>query len=69
MLLIARSRDATAQVTTDFVLLLLLPGACDELQGIKRGILELVDAIAINKADGSLLNLMVGTFRSASSCW
>jgi LAO/AO transport system kinase len=37
---------------TDFVLLLLLPGAGDELQGIKRGILELVDAIAINKADG-----------------
>ena len=40
---------------TDFVLLLLLPAAGDELQGIKRGILELVDAIAINKADGSLL--------------
>ena len=40
---------------TDFVLLLLLPGAGDELQGIKRGILELVDAIAINKADGSQL--------------
>ncbi len=38
---------------TDFVLLLLLPGAGDELQGIKRGILELVDAIAINKADGT----------------
>jgi LAO/AO transport system kinase len=41
---------------TDFVLLLLLPGAGDELQGIKRGILELVDAIAINKADGPLLD-------------
>ena len=40
---------------TDFVLLLLLPGAGDELQGIKRGILELVDAVAINKADGSQL--------------
>jgi LAO/AO transport system kinase len=40
---------------TDFVLLLLLPGAGDELQGIKRGILELVDAIAINKADGPQL--------------
>jgi LAO/AO transport system kinase len=40
---------------TDFVLLLLLPGAGDELQGIKRGILEIVDAIAINKADGSML--------------
>jgi len=41
---------------TDFVLLLLLPGAGDELQGIKRGILELVDALAINKADGPLLD-------------
>ena len=41
---------------TDFVLLLLLPGAGDELQGIKRGLLELVDAIAINKADGPLLD-------------
>ncbi|HUN63128.1 MAG TPA: methylmalonyl Co-A mutase-associated GTPase MeaB [Candidatus Sulfotelmatobacter sp.] len=40
---------------TDFVLLLLLPGAGDELQGIKRGILELVDAISINKADGAQL--------------
>jgi LAO/AO transport system kinase len=40
---------------TDFVLLLLLPGAGDDLQGIKRGILELVDAVAINKADGSQL--------------
>lgn len=40
---------------TDFVLLLLLPGAGDELQGIKRGMLELVDAIAVNKADGSQL--------------
>jgi LAO/AO transport system kinase len=41
---------------TDFVLLLLLPGAGDELQGIKRGLLELVDAIAINKADGAQLD-------------
>ncbi len=36
----------------DCVLLLLLPNAGDELQGIKRGILELVDAVAVNKADG-----------------
>ncbi len=36
----------------DCALLLLLPGAGDELQGIKRGILELVDVIAVNKADG-----------------
>jgi LAO/AO transport system kinase len=36
----------------DFFLLLMLAGAGDDLQGIKRGILELADAIAINKADG-----------------
>ena len=36
----------------DFFLLLLLPGAGDELQGIKRGIVELADAVAVNKADG-----------------
>jgi LAO/AO transport system kinase len=36
----------------DFFLLLLLPGAGDELQGIKRGIMEMGDCILINKADG-----------------
>ena len=48
--------EISVRSMTDFVLLLLLPGAGDELQGIKRGILELVDAIAINKADGPLLD-------------
>ncbi len=38
---------------TDFFLLLMLAGAGDELQGIKRGIMEMADAIAINKADGN----------------
>ena len=37
---------------TDFFLLLKLAGAGDELQGIKRGIIEIADAIVINKADG-----------------
>lgn len=37
---------------TDFFLLLMLAGAGDELQGIKRGIMEMADAIAINKAEG-----------------
>ncbi len=37
---------------TDCFLTLLLPGAGDELQGIKRGLLELVDVLAVNKADG-----------------
>ena len=42
---------------TDFFLLLLLPGAGDELQGIKRGIVEMADLIAVNKADGDRLAL------------
>jgi LAO/AO transport system kinase len=37
---------------TDFFLLLLLPGAGDDLQGIKRGIVEMADLVAVNKADG-----------------
>lgn len=37
---------------TDCFLALMLPGAGDELQGIKRGLLEFVDVIAVNKADG-----------------
>lgn len=40
---------------TDFMLVLALPGAGDELQGIKRGVLELADAVAVNKADGDNL--------------
>ena len=39
----------------DFFLLLMLAGAGDELQGVKRGIMEMVDAIAITKADGDNL--------------
>jgi LAO/AO transport system kinase len=40
---------------SDFFLLLMLSGAGDELQGIKRGIMEMADLIAINKADGDNL--------------
>ncbi len=39
----------------DFFLVLMLAGAGDELQGIKRGILELADMVAVNKADGDNL--------------
>jgi len=39
----------------DFFLVLMLAGAGDELQGIKRGILELADVLAVNKADGDNL--------------
>jgi len=41
----------------DFFMVLMLPNACDELQGIKRGIMELADALVINKADGESMNL------------
>ncbi len=40
---------------TDFFLLLMLAGAGDELQGIKKGIIEMADALVINKADGDNL--------------
>ena len=48
----------------DFFLLLLLPGGGDELQGIKRGIVEMADLIAVNKADGDRLQLAKQTRRS-----
>jgi LAO/AO transport system kinase len=41
---------------TDFFLLLVLPGAGDEIQGLKKGVVELADMIAVNKADGDNLN-------------
>src|SRR6266853_563505 len=40
---------------TDFFLVLMLPGAGDELQGLKKGVVEIADMIAINKADGDNL--------------
>ena len=44
--------ETTVHSMTDFFLLLKLAGAGDELQGIKRGIMEMADTIVINKADG-----------------
>ncbi|HEY8549486.1 MAG TPA: methylmalonyl Co-A mutase-associated GTPase MeaB [Vicinamibacterales bacterium] len=44
--------ETAVRSMTDFFLLLLLAGAGDSLQGIKRGIIEMVDALAITKADG-----------------
>lgn len=41
----------------DFFILLILPGAGDDLQGIKRGIVEMADLICVNKADGERENL------------
>lgn len=48
---VGQSETAVADLT-DFFLVLMLPGAGDELQGIKKGIVELADMIAVNKADG-----------------
>lgn len=41
---------------TDFFLVLMLPGAGDELQGLKKGVIEIADMLAINKADGDNIN-------------
>ena len=49
----------------DFFLLILISGAGDELQGIKRGIMEMADGIAVNKADGD--NIMRAE-RAAAEC-
>ncbi len=45
--------ETAVRSMTDFFLLLTIAGAGDELQGIKRGILEMVDCVAVNKADGT----------------
>lgn len=51
---VGQSETAVASMV-DFFLLLMLAGAGDELQGIKRGIMEMADAILINKAEGDNL--------------
>jgi LAO/AO transport system kinase len=63
----------------DFFLLLVLPGAGDELQGIKRGVMELANAVVVNKADGPnlesadrarhQLQLAIGLLHPQSECW
>jgi LAO/AO transport system kinase len=44
--------ETTVASMVDFFLVLMLPGAGDELQGIKKGIVEIADGLAINKCDG-----------------
>jgi len=51
---VGQSETAVAGLT-DMFLLLLAPGAGDDLQGIKKGVVELADLIVVNKADGDLL--------------
>ncbi len=48
---VGQGETAVAEMV-DFFLVLALPGAGDELQGIKKGVLEIADAIAVNKCDG-----------------
>jgi LAO/AO transport system kinase len=47
--------EAAVRDMVDFFLLMVLTGAGDELQGIKKGVMELADAILVNKADGNNL--------------
>lgn len=47
--------ETTVRDMVDFFMLVVLTGAGDELQGIKKGIMELADAIVVNKADGDNL--------------
>src|SRR3954454_20923021 len=64
---IGQSETAVCDMT-DFFLALMLPGAGDELQGIKKGLVELADMIAVNKADGDNVkraNLAAADYRSA----
>ncbi len=64
---IGQSETAVCDMT-DFFLALMLPGAGDELQGIKKGLVELADMIAVNKADGDNIkraNLAAGEYRGA----
>lgn len=53
---VGQSETAVAEMT-DMFMLLLLPGGGDELQGIKRGIMELADLILVNKSDGDAVNI------------
>jgi LAO/AO transport system kinase len=60
--------ETTVADMTDFFMALMLPGAGDELQGLKKGIVELADMIAINKADGDNIaraKIAAGDYRAA----
>jgi LAO/AO transport system kinase len=57
---VGQSESAVAGMV-DFFLVLLLPGAGDELQGLKKGLIELADMIAINKADGAYFERAMAT--------
>jgi LAO/AO transport system kinase len=55
--------EVAVRSMVDFFAVLLQPAAGDELQGIKRGVLELADALVVNKCDGELRNAALRTKR------
>jgi LAO/AO transport system kinase len=71
--------ETSVRDMVDFLLLVAIAGAGDELQGIKRGMMEMVDAIAVNKADGenfreaekarAVSELALHYFPSSASGW
>lgn len=71
--------EVTVRSMVDFFMLIVLTGAGDELQGIKKGVMELADAIVVNKADGDNLkraqiacsdyNRMLHYIRPATEQW
>src|SRR5579871_6432277 len=64
---VGQSEIAVADMT-DFFLVLVLPGGGDELQGLKKGVIELADMIAVNKADGDNIkraSLAAADYRTA----
>jgi len=56
--------ETAVRYLVDLFLLLLLPGAGDELQGIKRGIVEMADLLVVNKAEGERMPLAQATVRA-----
>jgi LAO/AO transport system kinase len=63
---VGQSEIAVANLT-DVFLLLMAPAGGDELQGVKRGIMELADLLVVNKADGALLSVATSTLADYAS--
>jgi LAO/AO transport system kinase len=71
--------EITVSSMVDFFLVLLLPAGGDQLQGIKKGVIELADALVVNKADGAMESVAERTradyagaldlIRSSSDAW
>lgn len=61
--------ETTVRSMVDFFMLVVLTGAGDDLQGIKKGIMELADAIVVNKADGDNLERAKVTQENTNGWW